>query len=525
MTTETLADAVEAGEPEDGGSFTPSTDAVSRSHLLVSVGFLVLSLLGGLILAIQLVAPEFLRGVPLFSYGRLQPLATHLFVYGWLTLGLLGAIYYIAPRAARADLANQSQATVALGLLGVGYLAGGIGIAIGLSDGRRLLEAPIWADAIVLIGLLGAARVITATVRRSASLGPVQWYAIAATWWLVMIHIVGNIPGLSGVSSALQTSFYRSGLTGLWVAAAGVGIVYYVIPKLTGRDTFVPTQLSVLGLWSLAFLWVLTAPVDLTYGPTPDWLDTVSVIFGIGMIIPVGVIFTDIITAMRGRWGAVADATAMRHVMAGAVAFALLPLVNLLLALRSSGAVVGFTDWVAGYEFLAFGATATFWLIGYAAVAAPDLGLGVTAVNRWQYRALLLGTVVGAGSLFFSGAQTGLIWLGSANSAAFTNTGDGFRNTLRALEAMYVWRLAGFVIYAAALLWFAAGIFARAEPEDVEQEPRGARSRSCRPVRAARSRPGPAARRAARPWSRPAERRASLRCSRPADVGPSLARG
>lgn len=461
MTTDTLAGAEETGEHDGDTPFAPVSDAASRSYLVVSVVFLALSLLGGLVLAIQLVVPDFLAGVAALSYGRLQPLSTHLFVYGWLTIGLLGAVLYSVPRATRAELASHGRARAALGLLVVGYGAGAVGIALGFSEGRRLLEAPLWADAVVLVGLLAVASVVIATVRKAPDLGPVHWYAVAATGWIVLLHVAGNLPGLTGVSAAMQTSFYRAGLTGLWVAAAGVGVVYYLLPRITGRTVLEPTQMSVIGLWSLAFLWVLTAPADLTYGPTPDWLDTLSVLFAIAMVIPVGVIFADIVTAMRGRWNAVSETTAMRYVMAGAVAFALLPIVNLLLALRSSSAVLGFTDWIAGYEFIGFGGAATFWLLGYAAVAAPDLGRGRPAGLRWQYRTTVFGVVVFAGTLLFSGAQAGLIWLGAANSDVFANAGEGFRNTVTGLEGAYVVRLVGFALYAIGLIWFVTGVLGR----------------------------------------------------------------
>jgi cbb3-type cytochrome oxidase cytochrome c subunit len=155
----------------------------------------------------------------------------------------------------------------------------------------------------------------------------------------------------------------------------------------------------------------------------------------------------------------------MRFVMVGSVAFAVLPVLNLLLAVRSGAAVVGFSDWVAGYEFVAYGGAATFWLLGYAAVAAPELGRGLPAARRWQYRVALLGMVLFAGSLLVSGAQAGLIWLGSANSNAFANAGDGFRNTVQGLEGLYVVRLVGYAIYALAILWFAAGIAGRAKAQ------------------------------------------------------------
>ncbi len=461
MTTDTLADSPETADPQPEPSYTPESDGASRLHLLVSFAFLLEALLAGLLLAARFVEPDLLGDVAFLSSGRLQPVATHLFVYGWVTIGLLGAAYYVLPRVSGAPLRSPGRAGVALVLLTVGYAAGAVGIALGMSEGRRLLEAPLWADVIVLAGLLAAASIVTATVRQRTDLGPAQWYFTAATWWLVLLHVVGNIPGVAGVGSALQTSFYRAGLIGLWVAAAGVGVVYYVIPRLTGRTALAPTQMSVIGLWSLAFVWALTAPSDLTYGPTPDWLDTVSVIFAIGMVIPVAVIIADVVTAMRGRWVDVSGTITIRYLMAGAVALGLIPAVNLLVALRGPSTVVGFTDWAPAIDFLAVGLAATFWLLAYVAVAAPDLRIGGPPLTRWPYRVTVLGGALFVAGLLLGGALAGLTWLGGANSGVYANTGDGFQATARALEGIYVMRLVGYAIYAYGLFWFALSLVRR----------------------------------------------------------------
>ncbi len=463
MTIETMSEPAGSGEDAAERSFVPGSDAASRSYVLASLGLLVVAVVGGLVTTVQLVAPEFLDGAAALSFGRLQPAATHVFVYGWITIGLLGALLYVLPRAMGRDLSSQIQAQGALGLLVLGYVGGAIGIAAGFSEGRRLLEAPLLADVVVLLGLLGVARVIIATARSSDDMGPVQWYSVAAVSWLVLLHVVGNIPGLGGVLSALQGSFYRAGLMGLWVAAAGVGVVYHLIPRLSGRRAFAATQMSVAGLWSLALLWIMTAPADLTYGPTPDWIDTVSVIFAIGMLVPIAVIFTDVVIAMRGRWGGIADSTTMHLVMAGAVSFALLPVINLAMALRSTSAVVGFTDWVAGYEFVAYGGAGTFWLLAFVSLVAPEFGRGTPAPRRLHYRFTLFGVVIVAGSLLAAGAQTGFIWLGAANSDAFANTGDGFRNTLEGIEGLYGLRLVGYAIFTLAIVWFVAGYAGKAK--------------------------------------------------------------
>ena len=78
--------------------------------------FLAVGALAGLLLAVELSAPDFLNSGPL-SYGRLVPVFTGSLLFGWITVGLIGAIYYLLPRltgsalqdeAARADLACSS---------------------------------------------------------------------------------------------------------------------------------------------------------------------------------------------------------------------------------------------------------------------------------------------------------------------------------------------------------------------------------------------------------------------------------
>ncbi|MFQ5555515.1 MAG: cbb3-type cytochrome c oxidase subunit II, partial [Acidimicrobiia bacterium] len=242
-------------------------------------------------------------------------------------------------------------------------------------------------------------------------------------------------------------------------------VVYYLRPRLTGRSGFVPTQLSVIGLWSLGFVWALTAPSDLTYGPGPDWLDTISVIFGVGMAIPVAVIFADMVTAMRGRWHDVSDATSMRYVMAGAVALALIPVVNLMVALRGTSAIVGFTDWLGAVEFLAVGVAATFWLLAYLSVAGPDLGRGGPPSTRWPYLVTVLGAMVFIAGLLLGGLQVGLTWLGGANTPGVVNTGNGFETSAEALQGVYVLRLVGYAIYAYGLVWFMARFVLPGRPD------------------------------------------------------------
>jgi cytochrome c oxidase cbb3-type subunit 1 len=439
-------------EPADSAvAFTPSSDSDAGAYLKTALAFLAISVLVGIVLAIQAIEPGFVGGVAALGYGRLQPAFTHLFISGWLTIGLIGALLFVVPRATRSEPSTSGSASIAaVSLLTVGVLAGAVAILFGFSEGRRYLDAPLWADGIVLVGLLAAARPILSVVRAGddRDLGVVQWYAGGGFTWLILAHVVGNLPGLTGTAAQLQTLFYRSSLIGLWLGAAGIATVFYLAPRLTGRAASKGTRLSVLGFWSMAFVWAMTSPAELTFTAVGDWLETIGVVFAIGMLVPVLVIFADLVAAIRGRLDDVDEKTTLRFVISGAVAFSLIPVFTLAHAFRSSSSVLLFTDWVAATELLVFGAI-TLWLmavIRFAASASDD------SAGRIHHLGTVFGLLLAVGAAAFAGVQTGFTWAGAANSRVFTNAGDGFVNSVRAAEGPRVVWLVGFAIFALAQL-------------------------------------------------------------------------
>ncbi len=469
MTSETATDEVGAAADTDAEIAPP---LVVRLHLICSVGFLVAGSALAALAALELVIPDLLGGSPLLGYGRLVPMSLHFVLYGWLTLGLLGALYVAVSGDGGVPLRNPGIARLGFVLLSLGYLAGGIGIGLGLSEGGRYLEAPLWADAVTLLGLLIAAVVVTRTVAaRSGELSVVQWYAVAAVWWLVLLHVIGNIPGIEGVNGALQAAFYRAGFIGLWLSSAGVGAVYALLPRLGGRPRFVPTRLSLVGFWTLGTAWALTASNELTYGPVPDWFQTIGVVFSIVLLLAVATIVTDVVTALRGRWSAALVHPSARFLVAGLALFGLLPVLGLLEALRASSAVIGLTDWVSAVEWVGVFGVFSLWLLATGYEALPRLR--GRAAPAWRARLHLQATLVGlglaVGAMLVGAVQAGLTWLGGANSQTFAASGIGFRNTLEPMAGLRVVRFAGIAIFALAQVGYLANVlFGRAEPIEVE---------------------------------------------------------
>ena len=454
MTSEPTSEAprAERSPPLDGEA--DRRDDVARLYLRISLVFLAVASLLFLGAAARLAFPDSFTTVPLLAYGRLAPVAFNLFAYGWLTIGLIAAGYYIVPRVSGIELQHRRLAVAGAGLMTVGFLGGAIGVALGGNEGRQYLEAPLWADAAVILGLLAVVRVFTGTIassEREHPLAPSEWYFGSAPIWLLLAYLVGNVPGLVGVNSSIQTAFYRGALFGMWFVAAGVGVVYFLVSSMSGADPRRITQLTVAGFWSLPFVFALSAGSRLTYTAAPDWLETIAGVFSIALFLPVAIVLVDLASALAGSRAGRGDTT-LRLLVAGAVAFAVVPVVNLALSVRSSSAVVGQTEWVTALDTIALFGVFSLWLFAFVhhVALAPARGFGHYAVS-------VVAVSVIAGSMLVSGVQAGLTWLASANSGA-VSAGEGFEATARAAD-VHLWvRLVGFAVFALAQVWLLVAV-------------------------------------------------------------------
>jgi cbb3-type cytochrome oxidase subunit 1 len=459
--TADIAGAEAAGEAQ--ALKAVKTSLAVRLHLIVASIFLVLSALDTAFVSLQLVWPELGSGYAFTSYGRLLPMASGAFLYGWLTIGLLGAAHHIVPRLAGTPERGGALPILSLLLVAGGVVAGTVGVGAGMSEGRLHLEMPLWADGVILLGFLLAAVSITRTAAAGKDrLGPPTWYLVAGVWWLVLAWLAGNVPGVAGFGGVIQTSFYRASVTGLWFVAAGVGVVYYLIPSLIGADPRQPSRLATLGFWSLAIAWVGTGARDFIYGAGPDWFETLGVAFSIALVVPVLAIVTDFGLAMRGRWDEVSDRVTLRFVFAGAFLFLLVPMANLMSTLRTSSAVVQFTSWVTANDYLVFYGAVTFWVFALAYHALNDgkpvmRALGAT----WHLRYSVIGLGVALGAMWMGGLLAGFTWAAGANEAVATSHGEGFFNTTAPQEPYLVARAVGMSVFALAQVIFLFAAFRR----------------------------------------------------------------
>lgn len=450
---------------ETPGASTPRTDTTARLQLVVACVFLAVGAVAYAGAAAKTVWPEFLDATAT-SYGRLLPAATNALLFGWLTLALLGAAYFIVPR-----LAETAPAFPLLALGSLGLIAGGVGAGIAavvVGDGNaggRYLELPLWADGIVAAGILAAAAVLTVTARRTArrEVPLPMWYLVAASWWLALAWLIGAVPDSSGLPAAIQGWFAVTAITGLWMAAAGIGVGYYLVARFVPGVEFHP-RLGRIGFWSLALCWAWTAGRAFQYGPTPDWMETLAVLFSAGLVVAALTVAADFVLALRGRWDAVRTSLPLRFFVVGTALFLVLTLQMFVSSLRTVGSVVHLTAWETALEELLLFGPFTFWALAFVYHVFPaggsrPFGRRVGALHLWMG---LGGLLTALFSRWLAGLQQGYTWLAAAQSGEFENYGNGFRNTVNPVEGLQTVQFVGLAVFAVALVPFLAGVVRRA---------------------------------------------------------------
>jgi cytochrome c oxidase cbb3-type subunit I/II len=433
-------------------------DAAARLHFIVSSFFGFVALLLYLLNALQLVWPDLGSGSAFLTYGRIRPMATNAAILGWLAMGVIGAAYYVVPRLAGRRLWGERWARINLVFGTASIAAGTVAIGLGQSKGLLYFEMPLWADVLVALSLGFAGFVILRTVTPTAdSASPSLWFLVGAAVWLPLAFIAAAVPGLHGVNSAIQNWFGFAAFVGLGILAGAVGAAYFLVGKLSGRG-WEGTALSRIGFWSFAFVVAWIGPRFLVFGPIPDWLETVGIVFSFVLLVPAAVILSDLAQPMRGRW---TDTVAARFLFAGAWAFALVPLHNLLQALRSPSSVIGFTGFGTAFEVLLLFGAAGLWL---SALVLDALDANRT-LARWQWRFVVTGLVLAIGAMWAAGLQQGLDWLGGANSGVPTVSGEAFISSVEPLEAWYAVFAIGIGLVAIGLAAFVVAIALGRKPQ------------------------------------------------------------
>ncbi len=427
-------------------------EPAATGFLLSAVIFFAITALVGVFMATKFVLPEFMGNVPFLTFGRMRPLHTNGVLFGWLLMADMGLIFHIVPKLGGNKLWSEKLGLVTLAVFDFVVLAAVYELPAGHTQGLEYAELPLWLDVLVVFVWVSFGVNVFATVatRKHPKIYVATWYIMGGTIWTAFVYLTGNIAVefFDGVNQANLNWFWVHNAVGLIFTPLGLGVAYYFIPKAAQSPLF-SHRLSMVGFWSIAFIYVWTGAHHMLHGPISQWLQTVSILFSAMLIIPVWSVVFNFFATVSGKWDRVRQDPILKYLMAGTTFYVLTCFQGPMHSLRTVSAIVSKTDWVVGHAHMAVLGAFSFFAIAGTLYSVPRI------LGRALYSMKLANT---AFWLMFTGALVffAVLWVGGfMQGLQWNDSNIPWIDTVKFMKPFWAVRLiAGVFLYSGITLVF-----------------------------------------------------------------------
>jgi cytochrome c oxidase cbb3-type subunit 1 len=385
--------------------------ATATAWLLVGTGI-------GLYVALKFVWPD-LGIASWLSEARLRSIHTNIVLFGWASVAQIALALLVVPRTTRASLVNPRLAWLSLGLLNAAVLVGSVCLLSGVNNGLQEYREWLWpVMALYIAGIAILLYVLYRTVARraTAAIYISNWYILGALVWVATLLAIAYLPWYQhGLSETVIQGHYMHNVVGMWFTPMVLGVTYYSLPKLLNKPVY-SYALGVLAFWTQLAFYPMIGAHHFVFSPIPWSLQTVAIVFSIGMVVPVVAGSANFLLTMRGEWSNVRNSYALPFIFVGVLLYFIASMQGTLEAFRSLNTVWHFTDFTVAHSHMAMYGFVTFLIWGAVYGLVPPLTgrrppLVPVGVHFWL---ALIGLTMYASALMVGGTLRGLSWLHSA---------------------------------------------------------------------------------------------------------------
>jgi len=396
--------------------------------LYVSFIWLIIGMVAGGLTSIKFNYPDFLGFIPELSFGRMR--VSHLagVAMGWFTTAAIGIAFYVVPKLTGIKMVWGKIGYYMLYAWTACTFVGYFSLLAGYSQGVEVGEWPLWVDIPVTAIFVVTTTQIFLTIanRKEKHIYVSLWYLTAGFTWASINYVVGNLINpyfFTGVDNASIQGFYLHSVVGLWITPMGTSMLYYFLPVITKNPVY-SHKLSMIGFWGLALFYPFTGAHHYLFSPIDTWVQTISIMASMMLILPVWSVVTNQVGTMKGKWHMLSSHIEIKFMILGAVFYVITCFQGPTQALRSMQQIVHFTDWVVGHAHLAIYGVFTMWAWAAIYHIWPKLtGRQIYSqkLAGWHFWLSLIGFAIMALTLWGAGlVQGGMLNL--ENNTPFIDT-------------------------------------------------------------------------------------------------------
>ena len=128
-----------------------------------------------------------------------------------------------------------------------------------------------------------------------------NWYIMGGLLWTIALLVIAYIPWYqqNGISETVIQGFYMHMGVGMWFTPIVLGLTYYTLPRLLNKPIY-SYSLGVLAFWTQMVFYSMIGAHHFIFAPIPWWLQTVAIIFSVGMVVTLAAGTGNFLLTMRG---------------------------------------------------------------------------------------------------------------------------------------------------------------------------------------------------------------------------------
>ena len=470
-----IADAPVTARREPGAPARVDTffydNAIVRLFAMATAGWGIVAFLVGLIVALKLVFPNLLPGIPFLSYGRLRPLHTNAAIFAFAGNAIFVGVYYSLQRLCKARMFSDRLSAIHFWGWQLVIVLAALTLPLGITTSKEYAELE-WPIDLLITGVwvaFGANLVGTVLRRRERHMYVSIWFYLATFLTVALLHVVNSLElpvsllksysMYAGVQDALVQWWYGHNAVAFFLTTPFLGMMYYFIPKASNRPVF-SYRLSIVHFWSLIFIYIWAGPHHLLYTALPDWAQSLGTVFSVMLIAPSWGGMVNGLLTLRGAWDRVREDPVLKFMVVGVTAYGMSTFEGPMMSFKNVNALVHYTDYIIAHVHLgalAWNGGLTFAMLYYVFPRIYGTKLYSTALANAHFWLATLGIHFYAIPMYVGGVTQSLMW------QEFTADGllryPNFLETVVRLAPMYALRAAGGALFIAGALIAAYNLY------------------------------------------------------------------
>ncbi len=448
----------EKKEPRTIEGTDPELSRLVAAFAVSATLWLVLGTGVGQYLGMKFIWPE-IDGVSWLSFGRLRPVHTNMVFWGWASMAMLGLGYFVVARTSNTRIYSIRWGWAAWWLVNASVLIGSLCLMNGINNGGGEYREYIWpVAALFAAGLFITLLNFYKTVarRKPKDIYISNWYILAGLIWTLVLVIIGYLPFYQeGLGETVIQGYYMHQGVGMWFMTFTLGLVYYYLPRALNKPIY-SYALGILAFWTQMLFYTMIGTHHFIFSPLPWWLQTVAIVFSMGMFIPVIAGTTNFLMTMRGSWDSIRVSYVIPFLLVGVIFYFVGSSQGSFQAFRFTNYAWHFTDFNVAHSHMTMYGIITFFLWGCLYFILPQLSGKkprpvLVGIHFWF---ALLGLMAYMFSMMIGGTMKGLSWMDHRP----------FIESVVLMMPYWVWRAVGGSLMFLSHVLFAINVYTMCRP-------------------------------------------------------------